>query len=547
MADPAPAATEPPTPPPAAGAAPEVAAGLAARLDRFFAGRAPLAPGDRLLVAFSGGPDSTALLAALARWAPARGVALAAAHLDHGLDPGSAERAHAAAAAAAALGVPCTVARLPVAPRARRGESPEAAARRVRYGFLESERRRSGARWIATAHHRDDQAETVLLRLAAGSGPAGLAGIRPAPADGRPAETRDANRSGGAGGRAESADLPPPVASTADHPGFAAVGRVVRPLLGAPRAALARALDGAPGALAAVPAPVDDPTNRDPARPRNRIRHCLLPALTRREPELPARLAALAEAAAGAAAAVDRRLAAALAPRAVEDAGGGTALAVERAELAALPEPLVPAALALLHRLAGAPYPTGRPELIRQLTAGGAVGCDCGGGWRWRADGPLLVLARRREEPRPFTYTLVVPGELEIPELSLRFRLARGPVEGWMFRGECRRAGLALPLGPGEAVTVRSRRPGDRLRPLGALGERRLKEVLIDRRVLRGERDRLPLLCLGAGGRRVAWVPGVTIDERYRLGAAAATEAGVAWVAAVEPMESAAGRRRLVG
>ena len=501
---------------------------LPTRLDRFFAERAPLAPGDRLLVAFSGGPDSTALLAALARWAPARGVTIAAAHLDHGLDPGSAERARSAAAIAAAIGVPCTVVRRPAASRSRRGESLEEAARRVRYAFLESERRRTGARWTVTAHHRDDQAETVLLRLAAGSGPAGLAGIRPAPDSAEPAANPTVNDSG-----------------------FAAVGRVVRPLLGVPRADLHATLAGVPAA------PVDDPTNRDAARPRNRIRHRLLPAMTRREPELPARLAALAGTAAGAAAAVDRRLAAALAPRTLAPAGGGTALAVERTALAALPAPLLPAALALLHRLAGAPYPAGRDELIRQLASGGSVGCDSGGGWRWCADGPLVVLARRRgrrEEPRPFTYTLVAPGELEVPELSLRFRLVRGPVQGWMFRGERRRAGLALPLGPGEAVTVRSRRPGDRLRPLGAPGERRLKEVLIDRRVPRGERDRLPLLCLGAGGRRVAWVPGVTIDERYRLDATDATDAAEAgtgnagaWVAAVEPMESTARRSRLVG
>lgn len=494
---------------------------MAAAFDRFFAERAPLADGDGLLVAFSGGPDSTALLAALSGWAPRRGVTVAAAHLDHGLDAGSAARARAAAGIAAALGVPCTVVRRTV--RARRGESPEAAARRVRYRVLERERRRHGARWIATAHHRDDQAETVLVRLLAGSGAAGLAGVRPAPVGGAP-------------------------------------GRVVRPLLGLPRAALAGTLAGCPAA------PVDDPTNRDLARPRNRVRHVLLPALAVRDPELPARLAALAEAAAGAAAAVAHRLERRLAPRLVPDRqpgpDGGAEVAVERAAFEALPAPLRPAALALLHRLAGAPHPPGRAaraELERQLAAAGdrAVGCDCGGGWRWRIAAGELVLARepaasraergrrrggRREGPAPFTYTLQAPGTLEIPELSLRLSLVRAPVEEWMFRGERRRAGLDLPLGPGAAVTVRSRRPGDRLRPLGAPGRRRLKEVLIDRRVPRRERDRLPLLCLGEGGRRVVWVPGVTIDERYRLDRGAAE----AWVASIEALESPARQRRLV-
>ena len=83
-----------------------------------------------------------------------------------------------------------------------------------------------------------------------------------------------------------------------------------------------------------------------------------------------------------------------------------------------------------------------------------------------------------------------------------------------MFRGERHRAGLALDLTPGEPVSVRNRRPGDRLHPLGAAGSRRLKDVLIDRRVPRAERDRLPLLV--AGG-EIAWVPGVTVAEHCRL------------------------------
>jgi tRNA(Ile)-lysidine synthase len=84
---------------------------------------------------------------------------------------------------------------------------------------------------------------------------------------------------------------------------------------------------------------------------------------------------------------------------------------------------------------------------------------------------------------------------------------------------------LALPLEPGDRITVRNRRPGDRLHPLGAGGSRRLKEVLIDRRVPRGERDRLPLLCVDG---RIAWVPGVTIDYRFRLAGET-----TAWVAEV--------------
>ena len=79
---------------------------LPAALDRFFAGTtAPIAPGDALVIAFSGGPDSLALASALALWAPDRGVSLHAAHLDHGLDPDSRRRAGAAARLAERLGL----------------------------------------------------------------------------------------------------------------------------------------------------------------------------------------------------------------------------------------------------------------------------------------------------------------------------------------------------------------------------------------------------------------------------------------------------------
>jgi tRNA(Ile)-lysidine synthase len=114
---------------------------------------------------------------------------------------------------------------------------------------------------------------------------------------------------------------------------------------------------------------------------------------------------------------------------------------------------------------------------------------------------------------------------LDVPEISVRVRVSRRAVEPWMFQGSPGRAALALPLAEGDRVTIRNRRPGDRMRPLGASGSRRLKEVLIDRRVPRQLRDRLPLLCVGE---RIAWAPGVAIDHRFRLDGHA-----TAWVAEV--------------
>lgn len=442
---------------------------LADSLLAFFARSAPLAPGDGVLVAFSGGPDSTALLWGLARAAERFPLRLWAAHLDHGLDPGSAGRASAAEDLAAVLGVPCVSERRPVGSLRRRGESLEEAARRVRYGFLAEARARVGARWIATAHHRDDQAETVALRLAFGSGLAGLAGI---------AEV---------------------------------TGRVVRPLLGISKAELATVVSRA-GLV-----PLDDPTNRDLAAARNRIRHLALPRLAaaeRLDPrDLHGRLAGLAARAAGAARTIEERR---LPP--VEELADG-ALAVQREALEALPEPLRPLLLAALHRRAGAPHPpsqrAGR-ELAAQLLRG-AAGCDCGAGWRWESRGTRLALCPpgAADGPTPrFSYTLVAPGAVAIPELGLRLTLARRAVEPWMSAGHPARAGLALPIAEGQRVVVRNRRPGDRIHPLGGGGSRRLKEVLIDRRVPRGRRDRIPLLVVDG---TIAWVPGVTIDHRFRL------------------------------
>ena len=241
---------------------------------------------------------------------------------------------------------------------------------------------------------------------------------------------------------------------------------------------------------------------------------------------MPEQLARLGDRARSAARTVDRLLSERLAVAPAE-----RGIAVERAVVEALPAGLLPAAFAWLHRQAGAPYPAGeaaRSELLRQLRGSGRAACDCGGGWRWETAGELLILRRpepARETVPDFTYTLEIPGSLEIPEIAVRVRVSRRAVEPWMLQGSPHRAGLALPLMEGDLVTIRNRRPGDRIHPLGARGSRRLKEVLIDRRVPRHVRERLPLLCVGE---RIAWAPGVTIDQRFRLDGHA-----TAWVAEV--------------
>jgi tRNA(Ile)-lysidine synthase len=459
-------------------------------LERFLVARAGARPGDGIVVAFSGGADSTALLHGLARLAPELGLRLVAAHLDHALDPGSGGRAIAAAAAAERLGVPCHVERRQVDGGRRGGAGVEAEARRVRYAYLEEVRCAQGCRWIATAHHRDDQAETVLLRARFGSGPLGLGGIQPMR------------------------------------------GPLLRPLLAVGRADLRRALESAGLDW------IEDPTNLDGARPRNGVRRLLAaaPGVTGAAAETIRLLPSIADRARGARGSVDRALARALDARREFDGAS-----VEFEALRRLPRMLVSPALAMLHRRAGLAYPASRramSEIERQMDRGETPRCDCGPGWGWAVRGSRLHLARRSSrEPTPvlFTYTLDLPGGVEVKELSLHFRVLETPDLPSTYAVSPRRAVLALPLERGTRLTVRNRRPGDRIRPLGWNTSCRVKDLLINRKVPRSDRSRLPLL---ASGEDVLWIPGVTIDDRLR------PAPGVrAWVAEIHDAPGAAVRR----
>ena len=448
-------------------------------LDLFFRETAPLAKGERLVVAFSGGPDSTALLAAATRLGRQRGFGVTAAHLDHRLDPDSRRRARRATAIAESIGVELRLERLVPDHEIRPPRGLEDWAREARYDFLERCRVDAGGRYIATAHHRDDQIETVLLRLLLGSGIEGLGSIAPLR------------------------------------------GSVVRPLLAIGRAQIR-------GRLATYGLePIEDPTNRDLARPRNLVRERIAPHLLAEDAQLGARLVSTATSA--------RRLSRSIEPRLrqhlrVTRRHGDTSLDLPR--FRDLAPALRPFALSLLHRSAGLPYPAGaaaRRELDRQLSRGEEIGCDCGLGWAWQGRRGRLTLSLRNTLQPPFAYTLRVPGGVAIPELGLRVSVGLEPVEAWMFEGHPRRAALMLPVEDGDRLMVRNRRPGDRIRPLGCSYERRLKEVLIDRGIPREQRDRLPLLCLDD---RIAWVPGMTIDDAFRL-----TGETHAWIAAIEDLQ----------
>ncbi|HEX6037412.1 tRNA lysidine(34) synthetase TilS, partial [Longimicrobium sp.] len=126
-----------------------------------------------VLVAVSGGCDSVALLHLLRFAADDAGLRVSAAHFDHAMRPGSEGDAAWVCGLCRAWGVPLMDARADIPPRT------EAEARDARYAFLRRAQEACGAAFLATAHHADDQAETVLFRVLRGTGLGGLAGIPP--------------------------------------------------------------------------------------------------------------------------------------------------------------------------------------------------------------------------------------------------------------------------------------------------------------------------------------------------------------------------------
>jgi tRNA(Ile)-lysidine synthase len=206
--------------------------------------RGVLDNGETVVVACSGGPDSTALLDALARLAPPRGLNLHVAHVDHRLRAGSELEANLVAAAAAARSLPFSALSVTVAPR---GSSLQDRAREARHAALRRLADDVGATAIALAHTADDQAETVLMRALAGATPRALSAM--------------AERS----------------------------GSLARPLLRVWRA------DVVAYCVALAFATIDDPSNDDRRFLRSRVRHDLLPALEQVFPAARRRLCVLAE------------------------------------------------------------------------------------------------------------------------------------------------------------------------------------------------------------------------------------------------------------
>jgi tRNA(Ile)-lysidine synthase len=382
-------------------------------------------------VALSGGIDSTVLVHALAT---AGAPALRAVYVDHGLDPRAADWGRQCQRLCAGLGVPFGALVVRVDPAGEEG--PEAAARRVRYRALVGQLTPDEA--LLTAHHRDDQAETVLLNLLRGSGVAGLAGI-------------------------------PTGAWLDGH-------RVLRPLLGVSRAALADY------ARSAGLEWVEDPSNDDLRMDRNFLRHEVLPRLATRWPSVRATLSRSARLCAEAQDLLDELAAADL-----RRLRRGAALEVAR--LRALAGPRQRNAVRWLCRreLGSAPPDRRLREGLAQILDAAADRhpvLGWAGGEIRRYRGRLYVLRACGAPPS---------GPAGVLPARAGATLELGPGAGRLRLVRARGQGIAASR-VGTGLCVGFRTGGERLRPAGAAHHREVKKLLQERGVVPWMRSRIPLL-----------------------------------------------------
>jgi len=422
--------------------------GLARRVAAFIESERLLSGDGPLLVAVSGGVDSTVLLHLL-RYPLARLGTVVAATFDHRMRPGSTADAAWVRGLCRAWDVPLEEG------RAERVPGSEAEARRLRYAFLDRTAEAIGARVVLTGHHADDQVETVLFRLLRGAGTRGIAGI--------------------------------PMRR----------GRVVRPLLPVRRRELERyaVRHGVAWRL--------DPTNRDPRYARNLIRHVMLPRIEAAAPGFGDTLLELAAAARDVERAwsgVERAVLGDVIERRSE-----RAVDVARTRLLAYDSEVVARVLRrLLRRFGSSPGRAGTRAALEFISSGTS-------GTRVQVAGGVCI-ARDFDRIRiGYPDPAETPEQVvEIPSPGRGRGTLRLGGTAWTVRWRLkdREAGRGMAFAVDALrfpLTVRGWRPGDRIR-LGG-GTRKLKKVFGERRIPVRRRGRIPVL-VDAGG-AVLWVVGV--------------------------------------
>jgi len=422
-----------------------------------------------VVVAISGGPDSTALLHALVQLRSKLRFRLRAAHLHHGIRGADADAdARAAASLARKLDVPFSTHETDVPAQAEAGGiSLEVAAREARYEWLESVANRFQANRIATGHTANDQAETVLINLLRGTGPRGLAGI-------------------------------PYVR-----------GRIIRPLIALTREEVEEYCREHDLTFRV------DRSNRDASFLRNRVRSEVLPLLGRIQPAIVSQLVRLAEIMRAEDNFLSEHAENALRGVAVQRPGEvGILISLFSALPAGLARRVLRAAIA---RVKGDDLDIEfeRVDAVLRLATEGRTGAvvQLPGGLRAERTYGEIVIAPAPAEEAVVTreWTLPVPGTVTLQELGLeiaasRSRAKRPPPSPL--------AALVDAAKVGPPLLVRTRRRGDRFRPIGMKDSVKLQDFFVNAKVPRGDRDRVPLVL---SGEDIIWVVGYRVSEGVKV------------------------------
>ena len=428
-----------------------------------------LNPGETVVVAVSGGIDSVVLLDLIQRLGQDYGISLHVAHLDHGLRGASPGDARFVERLAEERGLPLHMSRLePGSLRNHRKHGPEGAAREARYAFLESVASKIGAERIALGHTANDQAETILHRLARGTGASGLRGI-------------------------------PPIR----HP-------YVRPLIEVTRNEISTYARERELTWRV------DASNADTSFTRNRIRHRVLPELETINPKAAEAICR------GSLLAVEAEEANRFLVSSLWDAvcseESEERLVLRRGTVASYP----PAVRKLLLRegarrvrgnLAGIEHihVESVVRLIAPETSHGELSLP---GLHVRVQSDEILLARGAEAlPEPWAFPVEL-GKTGTPELPITLRLSIVEEESPRMNATDRWTELADADRIVYPLELRSRREGDRFVPLGSGAEVKLKDFLINERVPYFDRGLLPLLC---DREKIVWVVGVRLSDEVRV------------------------------
>ncbi|HXG59155.1 MAG TPA: tRNA lysidine(34) synthetase TilS [Thermoanaerobaculia bacterium] len=412
-----------------------------------------------IVLAASGGVDSSALLLAMADLRT-EGFSVTCAHINHhlrGADSDEDERF--LRRLCETLHVPIDVRDGTVDPAEVRRSGVEAAARNVRFRLLEQIRIAAGADWIATAHQKNDQAETVLMRLLTGGGLGALRGIRPLRDD-----------------------------------------RILRPLLDVSRHQIEDFL------RERGVTPRIDRSNLDPRFLRNRVRRLL----SEFDPAAIDNLASLAYQAQLLWPAVERLIDEAEAASSVSSR--------DQTRFDSWPDDLW-MRQALLHRhilrLDPAARDVSSADLLRIATGLRAIRrLSVTRELELVRKGTSLLLRRRPRAAGEFEIE-VGPGRTAfLPSIGESIRIEAAARGGAPASPDRRRQRLQLPPGAEASFVVRNRRAGDRFQPLGLSAPKKLKDFFIDRKIAAEDRDRVPLLIWNG---EIVWVGGVEVSERFKI------------------------------